>query len=362
MKVWGSVLVALGASVLACAPASAQNGPYDPYAAGASLSAPRYFDGLYAGATISTIENQHGNIFTGPFLRDGVGALVGWNHYLAEQVVIGVEARGIVNTDMAGGFGYEVYGMTRLGLLASDDVMVYLTGGLGVVDGVAVGAFGPGVEARLWDSVTLRLEGLGFVQAGPGPGPNVPNVSGLGINSSLIWHFGGDQGNLSGPGIVIADLSERFDFSGAYAGTGFSFFLNMPYNFFTDIGFGLHPTRLDFGGFAGMNYQLAESVVGGFEVQAGLDFDSSGDGTYNVLGLARVGLQPLDRALIYAAGGVGVLQDKAAYVAGGGIEFALFENASIRAEILALGELSATPTVAGFSATKSGLTAVMHLD
>jgi hypothetical protein len=151
------------------------------------------------------------------------------------------------------------------------------------------------------------------------------------------------------------------DFSGLYYGAYYGAAVNSTWNFFPDLDYGLHMTRADVGGFVGYNYHLLDGfVVAGLEGQGGVLFDTSGDVSYNVLGLAKLGVVPFDGLFVYGAGGLGIIQDKPAYAAGGGAEYALWGDASVRAEALWFGEASTAPVVAGFSAFKVALGAVWH--
>lgn len=365
MSVRVSILAGVAAGVLTCTGAAAQDVNLILPEMEVSLSAPQYFDGLYAGVILGAEGNDYYNIFSGTAIdRFGGGAVLGWNTYLAPSVVAGAEARGFFSTDFSSSHGYDVFALGRLGFLTADDFMVYAAAGPGVVDGVPVFAFGQGLEGRAWDNVTARLETLAIVQQAPNAaGAYIGGVTAWSITGGLLWHMGEGSRDLTGPGFITAPMDERMDFSGPYAGTEFGVIFNFPYNFFyNNTHGGLHLSRGDMGGMVGWNTYLADYLLVGAELQAGLLFDTSGDIAGTVLGLARFGVQPMDRLVAYAAGGAGVLQDKFAFALGGGIEYALWDNASVRGEVLALGELSAAPAVAGFSASKFSFGVLWYLD
>lgn len=365
MSVRVSILAGVAASVLTCAGAAAQDIDLILPEMEVSLSAPRYFDGLYAGVIFGAEGNDYYNIFSGTATdRFGGGAVLGWNTYLAPPVVVGAEARGFFSTDFSSSHGYDLFALGHLGVLTADDFMVYAAAGPGVVDGVPVFAFGQGLEGRAWDNVTARLETLAIVQQAPNAaGAYIGGVTAWSITGGLLWHLDEGGQDLKGPGFITAPLDQRMDFSGLYAGTEFGVILNFPYNFFPNSGHGgMHLSRGDMGAMLGWNAYLTDYLLVGAELQAGLLFDTSGDVTRTVLGLARVGIQPMDRLVTYAAGGAGVLQDKFAFALGGGVEYALWDNAAVRGEVLALGELGNTPTVAGFSASKFSFGVLWYLD
>jgi opacity protein-like surface antigen len=140
---------------------------------------------------------------------------------------------------------------------------------------------------------------------------------------------------------------------------------NAPGNFFPDVGFGGHITRGNLGVFGGYNFKLIDDAIGvvaGVEAQADFLYDTSGDTGASALGLARLGVVPFEGLMLYGAAGAGVVNNVPAYALGGGVEYALWGDASLRAEYLALGELSSTPGVAGFSAHKGTIGAVWHFD
>jgi hypothetical protein len=352
------------AAILGCAPASAQvdSSLYSPILA-PELSAPTYFEGLYAGVIWGTSGADHKNFYpTGAPDRYGFGAALGWHTYLAPGVVVGGEVQGHVDTDFAGAWGVSVLALGHLGLTTADDFLVYTVAGGGVFDSVPALAFGAGLEWGVFNALSLRYELLAFIQAAEANGqPVLPGVTAWMLRTSALWHFGEGAQDIPGFHFSFERPADITDFDGFYYGAYFAGHLNPTWNFFPDEGYGWHMTRGDQGGIVGYNYRLLDGfVIAGLEGQGGVIFDTSGDVSYNVFGLAKLGVVPFDGLFVYGAGGLGVVQGKAAYALGGGVEYALWGDASARAEILTYGEASSTPVVSGFSSTKFTMGAIWH--
>jgi hypothetical protein len=355
---------AVGAAML-CGGAQAQSSVslYAPEMS-PELSAPTYFEGLYAGVVFGMSGADHKNFFpTGAIDRYGVGGVVGYNHFIAPGVLIGAEVQGHVDSDFAGTYNTAALALGRIGFSTADDFYVYLLGGGGVFDNVAAWAVGAGVEWGVYDNMGARLEIITLGQAGPAPsGISRPGITAWIIKGGPMWHFGPESDALPGPHFSMDPPADLTDFDGPYAGLGYGMHLNMPGNFFPDLGFGAHMTRGHIGGFAGWNFTLVDGavkIVGGVEGQADFLYDTSGDITYDAIGLARVGFVPFDGVMVYGAAGIGVLQNKPTYAAGGGIEYALWGDASLRTEVLALGELNPMGPITAYKGT---LGAVWHFN
>jgi hypothetical protein len=348
---------------MGCAPASAQveGSLFDPVIAD-DFTAPTYFEGLYIGALYGSSGADHKNFFpTGSADRSGVGAAIGWNTYLAPGVVAGGELQGWLDSDFMGAWSISAFGLGRVGLTTADDFLVYVTGGGGVFDSVPAYVFGAGFEWGLFNALSLRYELLAISQAAEANGLFRPGVTAWRLGAGLLWHFGEGAQDIPGLHLDLERPSNVTDFGGFYYGAYFGGQVNSAYNFFPDQGFGLHMTRADLGGIAGYNYHLLDSfVVAGLEGQGGILFDTSGDVSYNVLGLAKLGVVPFEGLFVYGVAGGGIIQDKLAYAAGGGAEYALWGDASLRAEVLVYGEASASPVVPGFTGTKLSLGAIWH--
>jgi hypothetical protein len=345
---------------MSCAPASAQvdSSLYSPVIE-SGLSAPSYFEGLYAGVLWGSSGADHQNFFpTGGIDRSGGGAAIGWNTYLAPGVVAGAEVQGYIDTDFMGAWSVSAFALGRLGLTTSDDFLVYFLGGGGAFDSVPAYVFGTGIEWGVYNALSLRYEVLAIGQAAPANGLFIPGVTGWMLRAGAIWHFGDGAQDISGFHFSLDRPENVTDFGGLYYGGYFGGILNPAWNFFPNQGFGLHMTRGDLGGIVGYNFKLLDNwVVAGLEGQSGILFDTSGDVSFDVIGLAKLGVVPLDGLMVYGAGGVGLLQNKMAYAAGGGIEYALWGDSSVRAEVLGIGELN---PAAPFSAVRFTLGAVWH--
>jgi hypothetical protein len=355
------VSAAVTAAVLGCAPASAQVDAalLGPVVA-SDFTAPTYFDGLYVGALYGSSGADHKNFFpTGSPDRTGVGAALGWNTYLGWGVVAGAELQGWVDSDFMGAWSLSAFALGRVGLTTADDFLVYVVGGGGVFDSVPAYAFGAGFEWGLFNALSLRYELLAVSQAVEANGVFRPGVTAWRLGAGLLWHLGEGAQDIPGLHLGFDRPANVTDFGGLYYGAYFGGQVNSAWNFFPDQGHGLHMTRADLGGIVGYNYRLLDSyIVAGVEGQGGILFDTSGDVSYNVLGLAKLGVVPFEGLFVYGAGGVGIIQDKPAFAAGGGAEYALWGDASVRAEVLAYGEASAAPEVPGFSGTKLSVGAI----
>ncbi len=322
----------------------------------AELSAPSFFTGLYAGALVGPVSNRMDNFFTaGEDLRAMGTLFAGYGVAIAPGIIVSGEVQGSINSDFKVATNYDAFALARLGFLTSDEFMTYLTAGAGWFATSWAFAFGGGFEWRVLDNVALRAEGLGIGQLGPVPnGNNKYGISAMRITAGASFYLDGTAP--WSPGIV-----ETTDFDGAYAGLYVGGIFNPPWNFFVDHGNGLHLSRFTYGGMAGYNFRAGAFVLGA-EVQGGVSFDTSGDVGVDGAALARFGLVPFEGAMVYVAGGAALLESKPAYALGGGVEYALWGDASLRAEWLSYGELSATPTVSGFTAHKATVGTVWHFN
>jgi outer membrane immunogenic protein len=123
------------------------------------------WNGFYAGVFGVTQASPGGGLQFGLGLDLGVNARF-------EFVLVGAE---IAVQGLAGGTGPSAYiqSLGRAGLAATDDVIIYAAGGLGVDLGPVGGTdalLGGGVELALTDDVTLRGQYLhGFAITGANP-------------------------------------------------------------------------------------------------------------------------------------------------------------------------------------------------
>lgn len=100
------------------------------------------WDGFYAGVL--------GGVWNGNSLYLLGGASLGANFTITDNLVLGVEGRGVIYSDSDVGFD----GTVRLGA-AMDDILVYGNAGLGMRDGNSHFFVGGGVEAVVMDNVTI---------------------------------------------------------------------------------------------------------------------------------------------------------------------------------------------------------------
>jgi outer membrane immunogenic protein len=96
------------------------------------------------------------------------------------------------------------------------------------------------------------------------------------------------------------------------------------------------------GGVVGVNFTVADPIVVGLELQGDYVFEGDTVGDYGLfLALGKVGAVVTDQVLVYAAGGFGVRTQSGnsdgVYALGGGVDFAVTDNVSIRGEVLGLG-------------------------
>jgi outer membrane immunogenic protein len=135
------------------------------------------WDGFYAGVYGVTQTSSLGGTQFGLGLDLGINARF-------EFVLVGAE---VAIHGLTGGAGSSAYiqGLGRAGLAATDDVIVYAAGGLGVDVGPVGGTdalLGGGLELAVTDSVSLRGQYLhGFAITGANPKDQVT----LGAN----FHF-----------------------------------------------------------------------------------------------------------------------------------------------------------------------------
>ena len=326
----------------------------------AQLSQPTGFDGLYAGVLLGPISARKNNFNTqGAEIRPELGAVLGWNQPVAEGVVVGGEVQATIATDLETSY-LRLMALARLGFAAGDNTLIYLLGGVGRLgEGWAVEG-GIGAEVAVSPNMALRLEAAGIGQLGTVPsGNDVPAVSALRITGGAIWH-------LDGPPLATSFNSGPVtDFAGAYAGLNIGSLADPSYNFFENYGFGWHLSRFEMGGFAGYTHALNDHIRVGAEAQLGVNYDTSGDAGLDLLALGKVGVVPTPGVLVYATGGLGSVEGKSAYAYGAGAEYALWGDASLRAEALVLGRLDGEPGLSrttDFPTSKVTLGAVWHFN
>jgi hypothetical protein len=323
------------------------------------FSAPSAFDGLYAGALFGPISSRMGNFHVGGEpVRGELGLVVGWNQPVADGLVVGGELQGTVATDFNTAYA-RMMALARVGFAAGDNTLIYLLGGAGRMgEGWAFEA-GLGAEVMVTGDLGLRLEAAGIGQLGDVPsGVEIPHISALRITGGAIMQLDGE------PGATNFSNGSVTDFSGYYAGLNLGGLTDVEFNFFRNYGYGWHLSRFEVGAMAGVNWALNDYIRVGVEGQAGVNFDTSGDAGVDALALARLGVVPMEGLFAYAAAGAGVVESQGAYAVGGGAEYALWGDVSLRGEALMLGRIDGEPGLSPdqFPTTKATLGAVWHFE
>lgn len=325
------------------------------------FTAPSAFEGLYAGALLGPISARKNNFnTTGWEIRPEIGGVVGWNQTVAPGVILGAELQATVATDFSSSAYLRAMALARLGFAAGDNTLVYILGGAGRLGDSWAFEAGIGAEVMVTQNMALRLEAAGIGQLGPVPnGNNIPAVSAMRITSGVLWQLDGP------PAATTFNTGPVTDFTGLYAGINIGGLTDPQFNFFNDYGWGWHLSRFEMGGLAGYNHALTDLIRAGVEVQLGVNYDTSGDAGLDALALARVGVVPVEGLLAYAAGGVGLVEGRSAYAFGGGVEYALWGQASLRGEALLLGRMDNAPGLTGVSGpttSKVTIGTVWHFD
>lgn len=352
-------------AALSCGGASAQNDLMMPVM-DTGLTAPRFFEGLYAGFYLGGTGNERGNFITAPGIGRywGGGPVLGYNYYLSDDTVLGVEVRGGAATDFAGNASFDVFGLAHLGFPIANNFMPYYIGGAGWFHSAPAYALGVGFEWGLFDNAGFHMEAITFGAVGPTPGPvQYPGISAWQVTAGLVWHLG-EGINAHAEEELFRPRYDVTDFSGLYTSAYFGGVFNpFTYNFFPDTGNGRHLTRGAYGAAIGWNQEIADSILAGVELQGSFLFDTSGDITGELTGLGKVGLRPVEGLFVYAEGGVGILQGRPFYALGGGAEWAAWGKGGLRADVMAIGELMpASPANAGITAAKVLIGPTWHFD
>lgn len=355
-------LFAVGAAAALTGGANAQdNALYFSPQLTSEFTTPSAFDGLYAGVLLGAISSRKNNFNVGGAdIRPEFGGVIGWNQPVLPGVVAGGEVQALLATDFGGSAYMRVMALARLGFAAGDNTLIYALGGIGYLGNSTAFEAGIGAEVMVTGNMALRLEAAGIGQVGPVPnGNNIPAVSAMRVTSGAIWQLDGP------PASTSFNTGPVTDFSGFYAGINIGGLTDPNFNFFDDYGWGWHLSRFEMGGFGGYNYALNDTFRAGVEAQIGVNYDTSGDAGLDVLALGRLGVLPMNGLLAYAAGGVGLVEGKGAYALGGGVEYALWGQASLRGEALLLGRLDGQPGLSGVSgptSSKVTIGTVWHFD
>jgi opacity protein-like surface antigen len=325
------------------------------------FTAPSAFEGLYAGALLGPISARKNNFnTTGWEIRPEIGGVVGWNQPVAPGIILGAELQATVATDFSSSAYLRAMALARLGFAAGDNTLVYILGGAGRLGDSWAFEAGIGAEVMVTQNMALRLEAAGIGQLGPVPnGNNIPAISAMRITSGVLWQLDGP------PAATTFNTGPVTDFTGLYAGINIGGLTDPQFNFFNDYGWGWHLSRFEMGGLAGYNHALTDLIRAGVEVQLGVNYDTSGDAGLDALALARIGVVPVKGVLAYASAGVGLVEGRSAYAFGGGVEYALWGQASLRGEALLLGRMDNTPGLTGVSGpttSKVTIGTVWHFD
>jgi outer membrane immunogenic protein len=127
--------------------------------------------------------------------------------------------------------------------------------------------------------------------------------------------------------------SPLFNFEGLYAGV--------------DAGGSLASGGLygNVGVVVGANFAVTDGILAGLEFQGDTYWNGSGFQAYDALGLGRIGGFISDNAMLYGDLGAGVLNNSAVYAFGGGVEFGLSSQISLRGDLQGIGSFGSAPSV-----------------
>ncbi len=336
----------------------------------AGLSAPAVFDGLYAGVELGLTNNNFKTFYDSGAntYRISGGVFVGYNRQIQPWLLAGVELQGDVGLDWtSGATGYTLLGLGRIGVLGAADFVLYNMAGLGFVNSTPAYAFGLGVEQSVTQNLALRAEAVAYGQFGTPSGvTNYGGVTLMKIAAGPVWYFDDNAAAEASPvPFTGAGAGEATDFAGPYLGSYFGGLVNMQYNFFVGNALnGWHLSRFAQGGMAGWNYAVTDWLRAGVELQAGFSYNTSGGVGWDAQALARLGATPLEGVMVYGSAGAGLLEGRAAYSAGGGVEYALWGKNTLRLDAQVLGEIQPAPPIIapGFTATKVTVGTLWYMD
>ncbi len=120
------------------------------------------WEGLYAGVSLGGYFEEDDDV------QGLIAGTIGYNFLVADPVLVGVELQGAYyfeNDDLLSASEVMLYG--RVGVLASESILLYGIGGVGLlsVDGDEADgqyALGVGIEAAVTESISLRGEVKAF--------------------------------------------------------------------------------------------------------------------------------------------------------------------------------------------------------
>jgi len=331
------------------------------------LASPGNFDGLYAGISVGLANNNFNTFYTSTTnsYRVPASVIVGYNTRVKPWLLAGVELQGEVAVDWTNAaYDFRVMGLGRIGYLLADNFAIYQMAGFGLINGRSAYAIGISFEQAVSKNLAVRTEALAYGQFNPPAG--VTDYGGFTLMKlavGALWRFGDDPGpDMSY--LPYAGVLETTDFTGPYLGAYMGMQANPQYNFFVlDPLKGLHLSRASQGALAGWNFSVGENIRAGAEVQAGINYNTSGGVGWDTQALARVGVIPTQGLLVYGSAGVGMLADRAAYSVGAGVEYALWGKNTLRLDAQLIGEISPAPPVVapGFTAGKITVGTLWHL-
>lgn len=332
------------------------------------LVTPSAFDGLYAGISLGLANNNFNTFYTSTVntYRIPAGVFVGYNRQITPWLLAGVELQGEVAMDWTtAATDFRILGLGRVGYLLADDFVLYQMAGLGLINGRSAYAIGMGLEQSVSKDFAIRAEAIAYGQlSAPASITNYGGFTLMKIAAGAVWHFG-DYAQNSTSALPYAGALEVNDFAGPYLGYYIGGMVNMPYNFFIpDPLNGWHLSRFSQGAAAGWNYRLTDWLRAGGELQAGINYNTSGGVGWDTQALARLGVVPADGLMLYGSTGAGILAGRAAYSLGGGVEYAIWGKNTVRLDIQALGEIQPAPPIIapGFTATKVTVGTLWHLN
>ena len=94
---------------------------------------------------------------------------------------------------------------------------------------------------------------------------------------------------------------------------------------------------------AGVNFDVSSPVLAGIEFQGDWLPGSSSGSTYDFFALGRVGVIVTDSFMLYGEGGGGWIGGTGSYAFGGGGEYALTSEVSVKGEVLGTGAWGVSP-------------------
>jgi outer membrane immunogenic protein len=103
-------------------------------------------------------------------------------------------------------------------------------------------------------------------------------------------------------------------------------------------------------GVAGVNFALNDAMLAGLEFQGGASINGTGVTGIDVLLLGHVGTYLTNDLMAYGAAGGGLVNGVGSYAFGGGLEYPLADQISVRGEILGTGAWGVMPNGARASA------------